>query len=701
MIFVRAVEDDNRRFRPLEGFQSSLQRLLNTQGSTDELDISIGPLLSNVLKELTGSGFPEFLINPGDLRVFDRLSKSSKIDLFRDFYVNRFAHDYSFDFSLISKHALSRIYEQYVTLLSHEESLQLSLPSMPRLPDSEWNKALGSIYTPQYVARFFARYLQQQMPPITFERLRSIDPACGSGIFLRTLLELQCDPRKVGLTTEAIDQAFSNAHGFDIDSNACQAAKLSISLLHLVLTNRLPQAIAIQNVDAIEYFETHPELANSFDVVIANPPFVSLETQTTEMRRRITEFMSEHALGRTDLYLAFLKIGLDLIKPGGYGLFVLPHSFLIGNSSAGMRREIAETSWVRCLADLSAIRVFEHVGSYVILLVFQKKVTPNEQGSPATVIRCQDFVSIALQNAVESKFSETNYYSVYEVDPSLFTQPTWTTLPPSEVTILETLQRNPPLSDFLFVRQGFVSGADDVFIIPDSVVPSGEEDIYVRFLPDRDMQAYSMPNSFKTHFFYPYIGKAKVTAEILQSRFPQTWEYLLLNRDKLESRAPVKSGHLNWWEPARARRPESMMRPKIVTPHLVIAPRFSLDSTGSVAVSHGPFCYSKDPEIEQDLLRYFLAVMNSTPFYWFAASHSHKYRRGYSMLEPKTLKLTPIPDPSKVEVATFRRILRLVERRILATSDNAIEIEFELDSIVAGLYGLSDADSASLGIETP
>src|SRR5205823_1306552 len=98
------------------------------------------------------------------------------------------------------------------------------------------------------------------------------------------------------------------------------------------------------------YFQEHPELKESFDAVVANPPFVSLGTQTQAMRTRVSQFMGEYAKGKIDVYLAFLRVGLEMLKPGGYGLFVLPHSFLLSTSAREMRKAIFESSWVRCIA---------------------------------------------------------------------------------------------------------------------------------------------------------------------------------------------------------------------------------------------------------------------------------------------------------------------------------------------------------------
>ena len=130
-----------------------------------------------------------------------------------------------------------------------------------------------------------------------------------------------------------------------------------------------------------------------------------------------------------------------------------------------------------------------------------------------------------------------------------------------------------------------------------------------------------------------------------------------------------------------------MFRPKIVAPHLVLIPRFSLDRDGKYAVSHTSYLYPKVVGVEEDLLYFLAAVLNSPVCHWYISAHSHRVSRGYIMLEPKTLKPVPIPDLATIPSPQLEYLVSLVKQRI--DTPDGVNVEGEIDEIIAGFYGLS------------
>jgi type I restriction-modification system DNA methylase subunit len=701
IIFLRAVEDNGKHKAASEQPNYLLSNVLE-HNRTAQQDSTKGlrTFIQSALAALNIREVPSSIIDFEAFAVFDNLDVTTLSELLSDFYRNRYARYYEYDFSLMSKHALSRIYEHYVSVLRLPYSPQISL--FPRLPEERLERSYGNVYTPEFIARFFARYLRKETSLHSFQRLKATDPACGSGIFLRVLLELQSEALFDGLTTESLRRLFDGVLGIDVDQNACNAASLSLSLLSLVLTDEIPPTLQIIKSDAIEYFGKHAELRGSMDAVMANPPFVNLEQQSSLLKERVAQTLGLHAQGRTDLYLAILKIALDLLKPEGFGLFVLPENFLKSRNAAGMRELLSDKSWIRCLVDLTAVRVFEDVGAYVILLIFQKKSEYNEPAPNATVIRCQDLVGQALEAVLEDKSVESPFFTIFSNPQDAFSGSDWNIAPPRTASVLRKFAESQELRAFAKVRLGMITGHDDVFVIPATDVETYDPELFLPLLSDREMEAYRVPRTVKTAVFYPFHDEKPLTEEILRKKFRRTWRYLSENRDRLQSRTAVRNDQLPWWRPERPRQRKHLFRPKIVTPHLVLAPRFAADIKGQYAVSHSPYLVIEHSpngsSEERDQLLYLLAVLNSTPAFWYISQRSHVYERGYSRLEVATLSETRIPSYWSVDQRLRRRVLHLIEARLTASGETALRIEHELDDVIADMYGLSSQEKTIVGI---
>ncbi len=147
------------------------------------------------------------------------------------------------------------------------------------------------------------------------------------------------------------------------------------------------------------------------------------------------------------------------------------------------------------------------------------------------------------------------------------------------------------------------------------------------------------------------------------------------------------------------REPKTLLRPKIVTPHLVITPRFALDRKGRVAVSHSPFLVSRMDIEEDEILRLFLAILNSSPCFWHIRTHSHVYQRGYIMLESKTLAFTPVPDITRWSSIETRQVLDMVDKRTKAKPDARESIDAQIDLIMCDAYGLTSQERQGLGLQ--
>jgi hypothetical protein len=355
-----------------------------------------------------------------------------------------------------------------------------------------------------------------------------------------------------------------------------------------------------------------------------------------------------------------------------------------------LRSKISLEFDVKCLVDLSAVPVFEGVGAYTILLIVQRRVVvPGLDRPSAQIAQVTEAVGAALQACLDGREVKNRYFNVFPAAQSIFASKAWVLVSPEQIRIDERLSSLPKLSTFMTVAQGFLSGADKVFIRPRAAVPSGEEQIYIDYLPDRQIGRYTIPKRAAEVVFFPFEGNMPLAEGDLELRYPKTWAYLLSHREALEARKSVTRSGVPWWKPVRSRSPSTLLRPKIVCPHLMLTPRFAIDPLGKMAVSHSPFIIAKDEGEEQALIRFFCAVLNSTVCNWYLRTYAPKYGRGYNRLEVTLLNGVPMPDLAQVDSRTLTSIIEMVDQISKKPDD---KLDDELDDMICGLYGFTPTE---------
>lgn len=682
LFFIRAVEDTKYRNQSVKNRGILIDIVSREIYSGKESKIS--DVFRLVFKELSLDRIPAYIYDNERILNLNDISLRTFRNLVEDFYSNR---HYSYDFSLMTKHALGKIYEKYVSELRIVSNAQPTLFNL--VEESESDKSFGSVYTPQYIATFFSRCITKYFPSGSWDKLKIIDPACGSGIFLRNTAEILLSEFEIFRNESAVNSIFHNIYGLDVDYNAARASQLSLALLYLSAVDSLPDNLNIFNEESFAYISANRKLLDSFDIVLSNPPYINIERMRPEVREGVEKFLAENRRGRIDTYIAFLIMSIRLLKPGGYGFFVIPHSFMIAENAQWARKFLLENCWVKYIVDLSGVRVFKDVNTYVILLVIQKKMPSVFVDNQVTLVQVNDLPGHALEAAIENRYGRTAYYGVFKAEGSILDKPMWTITSDAESEVIKTLDKLPKLSDYLVAKQGFLSGSDKIFIVDQEIYDNLEKEVFVQYLPDKSMKPYVSSFPPQKYFFFPVNSDDfLITEEEMQDKFPKTWGYLKKNEDILRKRKSANNE--NWWRPVRTRKRQDMMRPKIIGPHLMIYPKFSIDLDGEWSVSHSVYFHVRDAlreKFEVDILKFLCVIMNSSVFFWYISKKSHKYNSNYLMIEVKTTKDTPVPDFFSISGELIREIVSHVDR-ILENGKFTNEDYRLLDSLAIRAYGV-------------
>jgi methylase of polypeptide subunit release factors len=237
----------------------------------------------------------------------------------------------------------------------------------------------GTFYTPPWLARAMVaatlgpRLRRRSTDDLT--RLRILDPACGSGVFLLAALEaLHVRLATLNAAPRLGEIAALTLHGVDRDGAALLTARqlLTTALGDMSLAERYPAQLVCR--DALltpidELFET-PRL---FDVIIGNPPYgISRDEQLSDAENSaLRRIFAATLSGRVNKYLAFIARSYELLAPHGTLALVVPNAWLAIKEATKLREMLLDAGALREVVILPP-RTFEGLGVETVVLIADK-----------------------------------------------------------------------------------------------------------------------------------------------------------------------------------------------------------------------------------------------------------------------------------------------------------------------------------------
>ena len=336
-----------------------------------------------------------------------------------------------YDIASIEADILGKTYENFIGhVISGEKRLKEKESKGKR-------KEMGIYYTPTYIVDYIVRntvgeYIKGK-PFSSINKVKILDPACGSGSFLIKAFDVLIEESRAALGREPNYEEKKSLllnciHGVDLDERAVDICKLNLSLKLAERGEKLPELhenikcgnslIDDENVSPLKYFKWENEFKDimqngRFDIVIGNPPYVFARENISEIEKKyyISNYISSQY--QINTYLLFIEKFINLLKrQGKYGLIV-PNSWLMISSAINLRKYLLENSSISKLINLLGYS-FEGVNVETIIIIGIKEKSSRNHKIDVFLNNGKEFIkshSKEQNEQLENKSYELNVFS--------------------------------------------------------------------------------------------------------------------------------------------------------------------------------------------------------------------------------------------------------------------------------------------------
>lgn len=397
------------------------------------------------------------------------------------------------------------------------------------------------------------------------------------------------------------------------------------------------------------YFSEVFHHKKGFDVVIANPPYISaveFAKLYPESYRKQLNGRFETAKGTYDIYVLFIEQGLRLLTRQGALVFINPNKFLSANYAVALREYILTNASLLKLVDVSGILVFEEAAVYPVVTVMQK------------MVNVSDKVNLALP-----LIRETQVFDIHNFKPISVSSKFLHCLPENIWGFL--------LSTKIDLLLKLISGTQQLSEIAgiNASSTAGEADAYGAHIQNRESKnSLKLVNTGTIERYFSLWGLDELTHAGEKFLTP----YLPLDRAGVNER-----------------RRQLYTTPKLIFAKMAKDCEAFYDSKGEFASLNTNCLYDAKNSAS---LGFIAGFCNSKLFMFFYDQFFGALRMsgGYYQFQAPQLRVIPFKKPDD---DTDKKTSRLVDRILAAKAKDAdadvSKLEREIDELVYALYGLT------------
>ena len=432
-----------------------------------------------------------------------------------------------------------------------------------------------------------------------------------------------------------------------------------------------------QNAPAAGWFD--PEymfgVAEGFDVVIGNPPYIQLQKDGGKLGQRY-QGAGFATFARTgDIYQLFYERGVRLLAPeSGLLAYITSNSWLKAEYGQSTRRWFAESHTPLRLLEMGK-DVFENAIVDTAILTVRSGQAGEES------CRAVDLDRLVGQGFPPAENLWADFIPAAEKP--------WSILSGIERSIMDKMESaGTPLKEWgVNINYGIKTGYNAAFIIDEhtrdrliAADPKSAE-IIKPVLRGRDIRRWRAAYA-GLHLIYTRKG-------IEIEKYPAVYDHLLQHRDGLSQ----KKGANKWYELQASpsdRLDAEFAKDKLIWIELVESGRFAYDDSGK-------YGEATTFVMTGNSIKYLCSLLNSNLIRWYLQQIAPTSGMGTFRWKKVYVERIPIPRLAEAEQRPF---VELVERILAAKASNPAAavggLEAELDGLVYALYGLTAGEVAAV-----
>ena len=197
-------------------------------------------------------------------------------------------------------------------------------------------------------------------------------------------------------------------------------------------------------------------VADGFDIVIGNPPYIQLQNNGGELAK-LYENCNYSTFARTgDIYCLFYERGWQLLKKEGHLCYITSNKWMRAGYGEKTREFFANKTNPMLLIDFAGVKIFESATVDTNILLFSKSNNLHETVCAVTNKQNKDSVK-NLSDFVQQQNSICDFA----------TSDSWVILSPIEQSIKKKIEAvGTPLKDWdINIYRGVLTGCNEAFII--------------------------------------------------------------------------------------------------------------------------------------------------------------------------------------------------------------------------------------------